>query len=164
MGTYTSKQSKLIRNMTSVFLFKMYCLVKIPLLAWTGARVVKLKSEGCITSVPFKRLNKNPFKSMYFAVQAMAAELSTAGLVMLAKEKHEESIAVLVVGMETIYHKKANQKVYFECQDYVVIQEAMKKAVDEKEGVEIKTTSIGKMKDGTVASTFVVTWSVKVRS
>ena len=164
MGAYNSKQKKLIKNMTSVFLFKIYCLVKIPLLAWTGVKVVKLEEEGCITSVPFKNLNKNPFKSMYFASQAMAAELSTAGLVMLTKEIYEESIAILVVGMETTYHKKANKKVYFECLDYSTIKAAMKKAIAEKEGVEIKTTCVGKMKDGAHVSTFNVLWSVKVRS
>jgi hypothetical protein len=33
--------------------------------------------EGCVATVKHRWINQNPFNSMYFAVQAMAAELST---------------------------------------------------------------------------------------
>jgi hypothetical protein len=40
-----------------------------------------------VVSVKHRWINQNPFNSMYFAVQAMAAELATGALVMSDSKK-----------------------------------------------------------------------------
>ena len=42
------------------------------------------------STVKHRWINQNPFNSMYFAVQAMAAELSTGALVMIANSKKRQ--------------------------------------------------------------------------
>ena len=67
-------------------LFKLFSIFKLPLAFLTGLKIEKLKGEKCITSVRLKYLNKNPFRSTYFAVLSMAAELSTGAIALLAAE------------------------------------------------------------------------------
>jgi hypothetical protein len=150
--------------MTNPFTFIPFSLVKIPMLAISGVRMRQLTTKECVVSVPFKHINKNPFKSMYFAVQAMAAELSTAGAAMLALEAYNENFAYIVVNMKAEFMKKADSKVFFECNNYDDFIVALEQSIATNEPVVVPAVTVGKMKDGTIVSTFEVTWSFKIRS
>jgi hypothetical protein len=49
--------------------------------------VACVDEKQCVVSVKHRWINQNPFNSMYFAVQAMAAELATGALVMFQIQK-----------------------------------------------------------------------------
>ena len=63
-----SQQLLLLNRINNKFLFKLFSIFKLPLAFLTGLKIEKLKGEKCITSVRLKYLNKNPFRSTYFAV------------------------------------------------------------------------------------------------
>ncbi|HIE78697.1 MAG TPA: thioesterase, partial [Candidatus Thioglobus sp.] len=63
--------------MTNWFLFKAYVIQKLPLAFLIGFKIVELDESKCVTYVKYRYLNKNPFRSTYWAVLGMAAELST---------------------------------------------------------------------------------------
>ena len=87
------RKNKIIKIFTTwrlVFFF----ILKLPMAFLARLRVRELSVDKCLVSVPYNYWNKNPFKSMYFAVQAMAAELSTGALVMLHLGNHNISILV----------------------------------------------------------------------
>ena len=149
--------------MTNPFTFVPFSLVKIPMLAISGVRMKLLSAEECVVSAPFKHINKNPFKSMYFAVQAMAAELSTAGAAMLALEAFEENFAYIVVNIQAEFNKKADSKVFFTCKNYDEFKSELEESIATNEPVVIAATTEGKMANGTIVSTFTVTWSFKKR-
>lgn len=163
MNTLNSKQKKLVSRMTNPFTFVPFSLVKVPMLAVAGVRMKLLTSEECVVSAPFKHINKNPFKSMYFAVQAMAAELSTAGAAMLALEAFDENFAYIVVGVKAEFLKKADAKVFFECKDYDAFKTALEESMTTNEPVLVPAIAEGKMANGVVVSTFEITWSFKIR-
>ena len=50
---------------------------KLPLAAFAGLRLRKLDDTGAQVSLPAGWKTQNPFRSTYFAAQAMAAEMST---------------------------------------------------------------------------------------
>jgi hypothetical protein len=50
---------------------------KLPSVWWCGIRVTKIDHISCQVKVVHRWINQNPFKSMFWAVQGMAAELST---------------------------------------------------------------------------------------
>ncbi|MEQ9467239.1 MAG: thioesterase [Ekhidna sp.] len=129
-----------------------------------GLRVRELDSGKCTTSVPFKYLTKNPFKSTYFAVQSMAAELSTATPCLLAVTGKKPSIAFIIVDLKATFSKKATDRVYFTCEDGAKAFEAVEKCIQTGESVAATFKTIGKMKDGTIVSEFEFTWSFKQRS
>jgi hypothetical protein len=72
----------------------------------SGVRVREIDEKHCITSVPFKWLSQNPFRSTYFACLSMAAELSTGALAMAHLYKSNPAISMLVVKVESEYFKK----------------------------------------------------------
>ena len=46
----------------------------------SGMKIRKLNEEKCKVTVPYKWINKNPFKSTFWAVLGMGAEMNTATL------------------------------------------------------------------------------------
>ena len=64
-------------NNINAFLF-----FKLPAAWWTGVRLRFMDDEKAVVSVTHRWINQNPFKSMFWAVQGMAAELSTGAMVM----------------------------------------------------------------------------------
>lgn len=128
-----------------------------------GLRVRELDKGKCTTSVPFKFLTKNPFKSTYFAVQSMAAELSTATPCLLAITGQKPSVAFIIVDLKATFTKKATGRVYFTCEDGARAFKAVEKCIQTGESEEATFKTVGKMKDGTVVSEFEFTWSFKQR-
>jgi hypothetical protein len=59
-----------------------FLFFKLPSAFICGVRVKQLETNKGVVTVKHRWINQNPFNSMYFAVQAMAAELSTGALVM----------------------------------------------------------------------------------
>lgn len=163
MKTLNKQQEKLRRQVTNPGKFGLFLLSKLPMGWIAGLRIRELTAEKCVTSVPFKPLNKNPFRSMYFAVQSMAAELSTASPCLLAVQGHKPSIAFIIVDLKARFYKKATDRVYFTCEDGGIAFEAVEKAIQTGESQAATFRTTGRMKDGTVVSEFEFTWSFKQR-
>ena len=113
----STKQQKFARSLQKLYLFIPFLFFNLPMAWIAGLRLRELSAERCVTSVPFKRLNKNPFRSIYFAVQSMAAEFSTAAYCRLAIEGHKPSVAFIIVDLKACFGKKATDRVYFTCED-----------------------------------------------
>lgn len=163
MGLNPSQQ-KLSRKITKGGLFAMYLFNNLPMGWIAGLRIQEINENRCVTSVPFKWLTKNPFKSIYFAVQSMAAELSTATACLLAVQGHQPSIAFIIVDLKANFTKKATGRVYFTCVDNVRAFEAVDACIATGEAQEATFKTVGKMKDGTIVSEFEFTWSFKQRA
>lgn len=155
------KFQKLITNPVT---FRLYLLKKLPLGFITGLKVTELTNEKCLVTVKYGWMTQNPFKSMYFACQCMAAEMSTGVLVMNGIYNSDPPVSMLIVKNQAEYHKKAIGKITFTCNDGKLIAEHIKKAQITGESVSVNTTSVGKNEAGEVVSEMVFTWSVKVKS
>lgn len=105
--------------------------------------------------------NQNPFKSIYFAVQAMAAELSTGALVMFHINKSKARVSMLVANNEASFTKKATGRITFTCNDGDAIKEAIVQTVATGDGQTVWMTSQGVNSAGVVVSTFRFEWTVK---
>ena len=156
------KQEKLIQRVTSGQ-FRWYLATQLPMGWLAGLRVQLLTAHECTTRVPFKWLTKNPFRSMYFAVQSMAAELSTASTCLLAVTGQKPSVAFIIVDMEATFLKKATSTVYFTCSDAGQAFDAVRRCIDTGEPQTATFHTTGKMSDGTIVSEFAFTWSFKQR-
>ena len=132
----------------------------MPIALLAGLKVRAISPHRSVVSVPFKWLSQNPFRSVYFATQAMAAEMSTGLLAMLATTG-KVPVSMLVLKLEAEYLKKAISRVYFTCENGHEIQEAVNKSIATGNGVTVVCKSVGRMKDGTVVSNFLITWTFK---
>ena len=138
-----------------------FLLFKLPSAWFTGVRVKHINETQCITSVRHKWINQNPFKSMFWAVQGMAAELSTGAMVMAAIKESDQRISMLVANNKASFSKKAKGRIMFTCEDGIKVKEAIKEAVKTGEGQTIWMKSQGVDKTGDVVSTFEFEWTIK---
>ncbi|WP_213521153.1 DUF4442 domain-containing protein [Nonlabens sp.] len=138
-----------------------FTFFKLPSCWWTGVRCTQIDAENCTVSVKHKWFNQNPFKSMYFAVQAMAAELSTGALVMSYIHKSEAKVSMLVANNNASFTKKATGRITFTCLDGAAIQEAIATTVATGVGQTLWMTSKGVNEKGVQVSEFHFEWTVK---
>ncbi len=140
-----------------------FLFFKLPSAFISGVRVKSINENNCAVSVKHRWINQNPFKSMYFAVQAMAAELSTGALVMYQIEKSGAKISMLVANNKSNFSKKATGTITFTCNDGHLIAKAIQETIATKEGQTFWMKSIGVNQDGVQVSEMDFEWSVRIK-
>jgi len=141
----------------------LFMLLRLPLAYIGGVRIKTLSEEQATVQITHKWMNQNPFKSMFWAAQGMAAEMSTGVLVMKAIEDSKENVSMLVTHQEANFYKKATGKIIFTCLGGNEISKAIKMSKINKQGQQVKLTAVGKNEDGVVVSKFNFEWSLKVK-
>ncbi len=141
-----------------------FLFFKLPSAFWCGVRVKSLNNSICEVTVTHKWFNQNPFKSMYFAVQAMAAELSTGALMINKIKQSGKNISMLVANSKSSYTKKATGKLTFTCHDGLKLDHAIQQAIETKNGQTIWMKSIGKNHFGEQVSEMDFEWTIKLKS
>ncbi|TBX68709.1 DUF4442 domain-containing protein [Flavobacterium silvisoli] len=149
---------KLSPSRMNAFLF-----YKLPSAFWCGVRVKSVSEQKCVATVKHRWFNQNPFNSMYFAVQTMAAELTTGALVMLQIQKSGQRISMLVAHNSGNFTKKATGRITFSCDEGDLVREAVQKAIATGEGQIIRMKSFGTNEKGEQVSELNFEWSIKVK-
>lgn len=140
-----------------------FLFFKLPSAFFCGVRVKAIDEKQCVVSVKHRWINQNPFNSMYFAVQAMAAELSTGALVMYQIQKSGRKISMLVANNKGSFTKKATGRITFVCNDGHLITDAIKQTIATGEGQTFWMKSIGTDEKGIQVSEMDFEWSVRVK-
>lgn len=141
----------------------LFLLFKLPSAFLTGVRAVQIDKTTCEVSVRHRWINQNPFKSMYFAVQAMAAELSTGALVLVHIQATGKPVSMLVARNESIFTKKATGKIIFTCTDGHLAKQKIEEALATGQGQTFWMQSTGVDVQGDVVATFKFEWTVKAK-
>lgn len=158
-----NKAIKFQKAAQSGFQFRSIMLFQIPLIWFSGIKIKTLQRANCSVSLPFTRRTQNPFKSVYFAAQCMAAELSTGMLMMIETLETGKKCSMLVTSMKADFVKKADGDIVFECIPEKPIKDSLDASMQSGEPVKILLKSIGKLKDGVVVASFEFEWSVKIK-
>lgn len=159
----SSKQSQFREEFLAPFRQKIYFLKSLPMGLLSGIRLTYLDEEKSVAEVPFWWLNKNPFTSIYFAVQSMAAELSTAAPVILALKGLDTDVAFIIVELKAEFIKKAQSRVEFTCEEYMNIHDAMAKLSKPGDTITVTAKTVGRDISDEEVARFYFTWSFKVR-
>lgn len=141
-----------------------FLLFKLPSAWLCGVRVKHISRTECEVGVKHRWINQNPFNSMYFAVQAMAAELSTGALVISKIREQDRKISMLVAQNKSVFTKKATGKIRFNCYDGQLIDEAIQKTLETGDGQTFWMKSIGTNEEGIEVSTFEFEWTVRAKN
>ena len=144
--------------------FNKFLMFKLPSAYFCGVRVKEISENECITTVRHKWVNQNPFKSMFWAVQGMAAELTTGALMMMKIKASGKRISMLVANNNATFTKKAVGRITFTCNEGHLIDEAIAKAVETGEGQTVWMRSVGVNSEGVEVSTFNFEWTIKVKN
>ena len=141
-----------------------YLMFKLPAAYFTGVRTKVLNDNSCVVTVKHRWVNQNPFKSMFWAVQGMAAEFSTGAMMIMKIKDSGKKISMLVTTNNATFTKKATGRITFVCNDGKKVDEALAEAIKTGKGQTLWMQSVGTNEDGVVVSTFNFEWSVKVKS
>lgn len=155
------EKNKFLSLVSSTFKFRIYLLFKLPAAFFSGIKIREISKDKCTTSVPYKWLTQNPFRSTYFASLAMAAEMSTGILALMHTYQRNPPVSMLVTRMEANYFKKATGLTFFTCEQGLQIENVIRESCNSGEGKTISVKSIGKNKSGELIAEFLFTWSFK---
>ena len=136
----------------------------LPLAAFAGLRVVRLDGDGCSVRLPGGWRTQNPFRSTYFAAQAMAAEMSTGAPALVLTADAPTSVAMLVVKLNATYAKKVVGTSVFAFEDVAGMRAAVARAAASGEPEIFVARSVGRDAAGDVGSEFEITWSFRRRN
>ena len=155
-------QARLRERMLSPWKWRLFTLGKLPSLALWRVRVAAIDPGACTVTMPYGYRTQNPFRSVYFAAQSGAAELSTGALALLHLEGRPR-VSMLVTRFESEYHRKATATLRFVCEDGDAIRGAIDGTLADGEGRTTVARSRAYLPDGTLAAAFAVTWSFRRR-
>ncbi|MBT8301899.1 MAG: DUF4442 domain-containing protein, partial [Maribacter sp.] len=128
---------------TSVRKINAFTFFKLPSAWWCGIRLKYIDKQKAIVTVKHKWFNQNPFKSMFWAVQGMAAEFSTGTMVIAQIKESGKNISMLVANNTANFSKKATGRITFTCEDGHLIKDALDITIATGEGQTIWMKSVG---------------------
>jgi acyl-coenzyme A thioesterase PaaI-like protein len=143
--------------------FNRFLFLKLPSAFLCGVRLRSLNKERAVVTVTLNSLNKNPFKSMFWAVQGMAAELATGAIILSEVRSSTVPISMLVIRNEAEFLKKAKGKITFTCTDVTLVKNQFATYLQSETGTRFWMQSEGVDEQGEVVSRFRFEWSVKAK-
>ena len=155
-----------IPGLMSAFTRKVntYLFFKLPAAWWCGIRLTELTDLYAVSTVRHRWFNQNPFKSMFWAVQGMAAELTTGALVSKEIRKSGKGVSMLVLNNKGHFSKKARGRITFRCDEGALLTETLRRVFETGEGHTLWMTSVGRDTTGDVVSEFQFEWTLKARN
>ncbi|HEX8327959.1 MAG TPA: DUF4442 domain-containing protein [Hymenobacter sp.] len=163
LATIDSPQAAAFRRQVlSPTKLRLFMLRKLPMAWLAGLRLTELTAEGAAVSIRLKYLTQNPFRSIYFACLAMAAELAS-GMQAMMHVQAGGPVSMLVVNMQGNFTKKAVGLIVFTCPDGAAIAQAIAESRATGEGRTVDCTSTGTDEAGDVVAVFRFTWSFRAK-
>ena len=137
-------------------------LLNLPAAWLSGVRLTLIDENKCEVKVRFKWINQNPYRSMFWAVQGMAAELTTGMLLTKSIQDSNTNISMLLVSNKSNFHKKAVGKITFICNEGEIAKQLINSAIN---NIPSKSWLKAKGYDevGDLVSEFEFEWSCKKR-
>ena len=148
-------------------LVRAFAFTKIPLLFFSGVAVESISDETCVISLPFQRRNKNHLNSLYFGALCIGADAAGGLIATRLLEKVKKGKGSLIFkDFQAKFLKRAEGKTYFTCHDGLKIKEAVQKAEESLERVELPVhivATVPSLSGNEPVAEFTLTLSLKVR-
>ena len=123
--------------------YTFYLLFQLPSAFFCGVRLKYLDSSKAIVSIKHSWFNKNPYKSIFWAAQGMAAELTTGSLLKNNINESGLNVSMLVIENKSFFYKKATGKIIFECNQGKELQDLFKSLNKDNDKGVIELKSVG---------------------
>jgi hypothetical protein len=157
------KSETVRRRLLQPWLFRFYLWRQLPLAACAGLRLRGLDGDSCTVMLPGGWRTQNPFRSTYFAAQAMAAEMSTGAPATVLVAGASASVSMLVREIRAVFAKKIVGESLFIFSDVPGMRAAVERSAAGGEGETYLARSTGRTAEGTLAAEFEITWSFRRR-
>ena len=157
--TKLSREYKTLRRRGK---FRLFTAMTMPAAWFAGLRIDEIHDKICITSLPGGWRTQNPFKTMYWAVQGMGAELATGAVPFAISRSMSEKLRMFVVGTDAKFIKRAKGRITFTCDEVMKARQAIEESMRSGESVEVDLISIGRDKIGETVSEWIFKWNFLV--
>ena len=147
----------------SKFQISLFTLLRLPSVWLCGIRVTLLEQSFCEAKVKHRWINQNPFNSMFWAVQGMAAELTTGMLLIQEIQISKRKVSMLVLNNKANFSKKAQGRITFSCNSADLITNAIKKLLETDKPQTLWLTSKGMDENNDLVSTFEFEWTLLIK-
>jgi acyl-coenzyme A thioesterase PaaI-like protein len=157
----------MLEHFKETLFVRAFALAKVPLLFLTRPRVVKMSDEVSVLALPFSKMNKNHLGSLYFGALCIGAEATGGVMAMRLLQKIKTGKGSLIFkDFKASFLKRAEGETIFTCKDGLAIRDAVARAAETFERVEIPvhiTATVPEKLGEEPVATFVLTLSLKVR-
>lgn len=143
--------------------YRMFLLGKLPSAFFAGLRLHSFNETTAVVKVRYSWFSQNPFRSMYFAVQFMAAEMSTGLLCYGYIYGRKPAVSMLVLKVEGHFTRKATGIIHFTCTEGNNIEATIDTAIATGEPQVLTCRSVGIDATGEQVGEYFVTWSFKAK-
>lgn len=140
--------------------YLLFTIFKLPSVWLMGIRVKSISEKSATVKVKHRWINQNPFNSMFWAVQGMAAELATGVLLTSAIRESGAKISMLVLNNKANFSKKATGRIRFQCDQGLEVKAAVAKTVETGASQTIWMDATGTDEQGDVVSHFSFEWTL----
>ncbi len=158
--THDASRSALLNALNTRWKMALYLLRHLPTLVFWSVRIKSVNEEVASVTIPFTWRTQNPFRSIYFAAQCGAAEIST-GLLARVHLEGRGRVSMLITQVGATFSKKATGATTFTCMDGAIIREAIEMAVSSGTPQTATVLSTGAMANGDIVAQVHFTWSFK---
>ena len=133
------ENNKLLKKMKlNLFLLGKF---KIPMLSYTGVKLIELNDNEAKVSIKLKRRTKNHLNSMYFGALAVGADVAGGIHAFYYAEKMNKKISFAFKGMNAQFLKRAETDCMFVSNDGKKVENAVLLSIKTKERVN-ETTKV----------------------
>lgn len=145
------------------FKYTLFTLFKLPGAWLMGVRMRHLDEETAIATVKHRWLNQNPFNSMFWAVQGMAAEFPTGILITREIRRRKKNISMLVLNNKAHFSKKATGRINFTCTQGEEVKKAITTLIETKTPQTLWLNAEGVNEKGQIVSQFSFEWTLLLK-
>lgn len=144
---------------------KMYAFqtLKMPLGTVAGLRVDAIDASSCTVSLPGGWRTRNPFGSMYWAAQGMAAEMATGLHGFVLTKAAPVPVRMILAGCEGEFTHQCLGRGRFVFSQGQRIAEAIEETLGTGESLKCSTDVVGYDPEGVEVSRWTFTWAFRAR-
>ena len=147
----------------SYFKYTLFTLFKLPAAWITGVRLTHLDDRSSTASIKHRWINQNPYSSMFWAVQGMAAEFPTGILLTQEIERSKRNISMLVLNNKASFTKKATGRINFTCNQGEEARATIEKLITTGEPQTVWLDAVGVNESGQQVSSFSFEWTLLLK-
>ena len=145
------------------FKYTLFTLLRLPAAWICGVRLTHLDAQGATASIKHRWINQNPYSSMFWAVQGMAAEFPTGILLTNEIRESGKNISMLVLNNKATFTKKATGMINFHCDQGEEARNAIKTLIETREPQTVWLHATGINQENQMVSRFSFEWTLLLK-
>ena len=149
----------LAKRLTNPWKLRLWMIAKLPMGLLSGMYIESLEENRCVVILKDRWWIRNPFRSVFWAVMGMAAELSTGALVYAYASGTD--VKFILVGMEAKFFKKTKGKSYYFCDTGLDVSRSIELLVNTNDTSIVMLPVTAKDEAGQVLATFTFQWQLR---